>query len=89
MYGGKDNTMPNFKNMSALSKGTVEKNPKKYNKYFDWLEDLRKSGITNMFGAVPYLQARFSELSEQSATNVLSYWMQNYEELMTQRGWTR
>ena len=51
--------MPNFKNMSALDKETIENNPTKYNKYFDWLEDLRKSGITNMFGAVPYLQTRF------------------------------
>lgn len=80
--------MPNFTKMSALDKETVEKNPTKYNKYFDWLEDLRRSGITNMFGAVPYLQTRF-KLSEQSATNVLSYWMQNYEELMAQRGWKR
>ena len=30
--------------------------------YFDFLEKLRDSGVTNMYGATPYLQKQFPEL---------------------------
>lgn len=32
--------------------------------YFTYLEELRHSGITNMYGAVPYLQRAFPELAK-------------------------
>lgn len=85
MYGGENKSMNDFvgyNHMSVADRERVEK-------YFDWLEDLRKSGITNMYGAVPYLVTRFKELNEKSATEVLAFWMKHYEELMVQRGWTR
>lgn len=46
--------------------------------YFEYLDQLRESGVTNMFGAVPYLQAEFSELSFDwvRASQVLQLWMQ-------------
>ena len=31
----------------------------KYQIYFDYLEGLRQSGETNMYGATPYLQRKF------------------------------
>lgn len=46
-------------------------------KYFDYLEQLRQSGETNMFGAVPYLQQKFPELSRdpEQASKLLKEWM--------------
>ena len=55
---------------------------------FDYLEDLRQSGVTNMFGARPYLMGAFN-LDKREAGRILSLWMQNYEELLELRGWER
>jgi hypothetical protein len=46
---------------------------------FDFLNDLRKSGVTNMFGASPYLVDRF-DVDKYEATKVLSKWMENFNE---------
>lgn len=43
-----------------------------------FLDALRRSGVTNMFGAVPYLKARFPKLSEKDARTVLMYWMDSF-----------
>lgn len=40
----------------------------------DYLDDLRDSGATNMWGAGEYLQARFG-LVGKGQDNVLFYWM--------------
>lgn len=47
------------------------------NKYWIYLEELRKSGVTNMFGAAPYLEKAF-DLSHREATQILADWMKNY-----------
>ena len=47
------------------------------NKYWIYLENLRRSGITNMYGASPYLAAAFG-LDEREARKILVDWMQNY-----------
>ena len=47
------------------------------NKYWIYLEELRRSGITNMFGAVPYLVNEF-DLTQLEASAILSDWMRNY-----------
>lgn len=47
------------------------------NKYWIYLEDLRRSGVTNMFGAAPYLQEEFG-LDRKEAVSILSDWMSNY-----------
>lgn len=46
-------------------------------KYFDYLNRLRDSGTTNMFGAVPYLKREFQELrfDNARAREVLTAWM--------------
>ena len=41
---------------------------------FVFLNNLRESGVTNMFGAAPYLQEEF-DLSRQEAKEVLLEWM--------------
>lgn len=49
------------------------------NKYWIYLEELRRSGKTNMFGATPYLMAAFG-LKRNEAVQILADWMQNYNE---------
>lgn len=42
--------------------------------YFKFLDALRESGATNMFGAAPYLAGAFS-LSNSEAREILQEWM--------------
>jgi len=56
-------------------------------KCFDYLERLRQSGVTNMFGACPYLERRF-KITHKEASDVLSKWMRNYEGIKKMRNWT-
>lgn len=44
---------------------------------FEYLDDLRESGETNMFGARPYLVQEF-ELKPNVAGQVLSEWMATF-----------
>lgn len=60
---------------------------RKHNQYYDALEVIRKSGITNMWGAAPYLKEIFPELTRDEATNILLTWIDNYDELCEERGW--
>ena len=46
--------------------------------YFKYLDNLRESGITNMFRAVPYLVKEFPELDINNARDVLAYWMETF-----------
>lgn len=65
---------------------TIEKSNSAENrataKYFAYLERLRESGVTNMYGAVPYLQGAFPELkSDRSrAHEILTAWMRSYDD---------
>lgn len=54
---------------------------KEWIKYYQYLEDLRQSGIVNMYGSVPYLQAEF-DLSFNDAKEILMSWMRNYDEII-------
>lgn len=47
------------------------------NKFWLYLERLRRIGIINMFGAGPYLQKEFN-LDRKEAHRILSDWMNNY-----------
>ena len=49
-------------------------------KYFIYLNELRESGITNMFGAAPFLEDEFPELNRQEAKDVLMKWMDSFDE---------
>lgn len=57
--------------MSAIQITQEEK------KMFDYLNNLRESGITNMFGATPYLAEEF-DIDKRLASSVLSKWMENF-----------
>ena len=47
------------------------------NVYWIYLERLRRSGVTNMYGATPYLQKAFG-LTRREASDILADWMENY-----------
>jgi hypothetical protein len=47
-------------------------------KYFTYLDDLRSSGLTNMFGAAPYLEQEFG-LNKWQARDILAAWMQSFD----------
>ena len=44
---------------------------------FEYLDRLRESGVTNMFGCGPYLQEAF-ELSKYEARDIALAWMKQY-----------
>jgi hypothetical protein len=44
---------------------------------FEYLDTLRDTGVTNMFGASPYLQQAFG-IDRREAKNVLMEWMKTY-----------
>ena len=48
--------------------------------YFDYLVELRDSGVTNMWGAGPYLEDEF-DLSKSEAKEVLASWIKSFEEV--------
>jgi len=48
-------------------------------KYSDFLLALRDSGVTNMFGAAPYLQREFG-LDKREAREILANWMKSFNE---------
>ena len=55
--------------------------------YYKVLEAIRKSGITNMFGASPYLKELCHELSAKESQEILCNWMHNYSALNEKYGW--
>ena len=55
--------------------------------YYQVLENIRQSGITNMFGAAPYLKEFCPELSGKEASEILCNWMANYDELNKKYNW--
>jgi hypothetical protein len=48
--------------------------------HLDFLDDLRESGDTNMYGARPYLMDEFPELNKYQASDVLTYWMRTFSD---------
>ena len=49
------------------------------NEVFDFLVDLRNSGITNMWGASPYIEGRF-DCSPEEASYWLTEWIKTFRE---------
>jgi len=43
-----------------------------------FLNQLRESGVTNMFGATDYIQREFMELNKDEARKMLTTWMKNF-----------
>ena len=48
--------------------------------HLTFLDDLRESGATNMFGAIPYLTSFDSDLGQGDAIKVLQHWMDTFSE---------
>lgn len=46
--------------------------------YYDFLDDLRESGITNMWGASTFLEDEFTELDRYEAKDILLAWMKQF-----------
>ena len=46
----------------------------------EYLNDLRNSGATNMFGALPYLTAEFPDETKQECKRCLMLWMNNFND---------
>ena len=44
---------------------------------FYFLNDLRESGRTNMFGASPYIESKFG-IDKYEARKILAKWMDNF-----------
>jgi len=47
---------------------------------YKFLMELQESGVTNMFGAAPYLIGRF-KLTLKKADEYLDYFLENYEKV--------
>tara|TARA_R110000796_G_scaffold59008_8_gene135974 strand:- start:804 stop:1013 length:210 start_codon:yes stop_codon:yes gene_type:complete len=45
---------------------------------FLFLNELRDSGVTNMWGATPYIERNFSELTRSKASELHVLWMKNF-----------
>jgi hypothetical protein len=57
--------------------------------YYMTLEGIRRTGVVNMWGAAPYLQACFPDMSDQKSKDVLLSWISNYDELNERFGWQK
>lgn len=58
-----------------------------WEEYYKTLENIRRSGICNMWGASPYLKALYTELSSKEAQEILCNWIHNYDKLNEKYGW--
>lgn len=47
--------------------------------HLEFLDKLRESGITNMFGAPEYVEKAFG-LTRREASDAVKYWMESFEE---------
>jgi hypothetical protein len=47
--------------------------------HLEYLDGLRESGVTNMFGAAPYVADAF-DLDIRRAREVLQYWMETFSD---------
>lgn len=46
--------------------------------HLNYLDDLRESGVTNMFGAGAYVKEHFN-VSMADANKIVGWWMQTFE----------
>jgi hypothetical protein len=50
------------------------------NEHLRYLDVLRESGATNMFGATSWLMNAYPKLTKDQANKILSYWMKTFSE---------
>ena len=53
---------------------------------FQYLFELQSSGVTNMFGAVPYAVEEFPQFDKKEVKAVVMEWMKNYSEIHDRMG---
>lgn len=58
----------------------MDKPAKLKDEHLEYLDSLRESGVTNMFGARPWLMKAYPRLGPDAAGEVLSYWMKTFSE---------
>jgi hypothetical protein len=46
----------------------------------EYLDDVRESGVINMYGAAIYVTMEFPELSKKQCNDVLLHWMETFED---------
>jgi len=46
-----------------------------------FLEELRRSGVTNMLNSLPYMEKEFDEFTEEELKNILTFYFENYEKI--------
>ena len=59
-------------------KVAIPRPPFVHDAHLEFLDDLRKSGVTNMYGAVPYLLQEFDGLDRKLASAILWYWIKTF-----------
>ena len=57
-----------------------------YGPAFEFLESLRLSGVTNMYGATPFM-VQFGLGTSEECMKMLSIWMKNYDDLSIYYRW--
>lgn len=57
-----------------------------WEEYYKVLEGIRRTGVTNMFGAAPYLKEFCPELSDKESKEILCNWISNYDALCEKYG---
>lgn len=58
---------------------TTRKTTEQEKEVMEFLNLLRNTGATNMFGATPYIMQEF-DIPKQEASNLLVLWMDNFNE---------
>ncbi len=48
--------------------------------HFEFLDALRSSGVTNMYGGAQYLRAEFPRMERKTSFEVLADWMKTFED---------
>jgi len=46
--------------------------------HLEFLDDLRESAVTNMFGSGAYLKEEFPDLEKRLVNKVVGYWMESF-----------
>ena len=60
---------------------TVERPEFVTDEHLEYLDALRESGVTNMYGAGAYLKSEYPSLKKENrATEVLCYWMETFSQ---------
>lgn len=60
-----------------MTQETIERPKYVTDKMLTYLDNLRESGVTNMYGAAPYVQLAF-HVTLDKARKILTYWMKTF-----------